>query len=501
MDWARDQLGRLVQASGKGLFSYGLKCPTCAEPVFRRAGSRRRPHFAHYGFGAKPGCELYRPVFVASEPVRHILREHSVARSIESRGGLFVGQRAGGGHQLYLRLPRLESASDVTGQVRIQSALGVRFLAAENLLSKQFVPLPPAVPLVEVSGSDMLTTVAESIRQDAMQFRETGNFFRSTNDGGRLLLVLEPLELGERYCVLSRQALSLPPFGVEVRIAQQSESRGWHFCEIELPRSRLEFADELADRVGRYLGRLVRSAGVRVWPIDPPPHHVEADGTLIFPAGTERITVRRNGHCEVRVFGGGQVEHTARVQWLDDEWGEIDGLGPGDLLISQGDQEQFCLRIEACACFAPVGIQVDTAQGEWAMFDASACDATSAVGAMQIRLVCPSERVALSVDIDPKVWEQSGETLTFVGPEGLGRVDAGGFGALKGQEPSKSLEVPSVLDPKRVWIEGVMTRLGGSTLVNTLPWRNPTDGRGPFRLPASEELSWLGIHIKAASKE
>ena len=133
MDWARDQLGHLIDAAGKGLFSYGLNCPTCAEPVFRRAGSQRRPHFAHYSFGAKPGCELYRPVFATDAPLPHVFRERSVIRFIGSRGGLFLGPRAGGGYLLRLRMPRLESAADVTGQVRIQSALGGKYFAAGNL--------------------------------------------------------------------------------------------------------------------------------------------------------------------------------------------------------------------------------------------------------------------------------------------------------------------------------------------------------------------------------
>lgn len=499
MDWARDQLGHLIDAAGKGLFSYGLNCPTCAEPVFRRAGSQRRAHFAHYSFGAKPGCELYRPVFAADALLPHVSRERSVVRSIGSRGGLFLGPRAGGGYQLRLRMPRLETAADVTGQVRIQSALGGKYFAAGNLLSKQFVSLPPAVPLVEVSGSDMLATVAESIRQDVTQFREAGNFFRSVEDGGRLLAVSEPLELGERYCLLGRQALSIAPLDVDVRITGQSEMRGWHFCEIELPRGRLESARELADAIGRQLGRLVRPAGVRVWPIDPPPHHIEDDGTLVYPTGTQRIAVRRSGDCEVLISGSGQADRMARVYWSGDEWGEIVGVGLGEWSLFQGNQEQFCVRVEACECFAPIGIQVDTAQGGWDFFDARANDAALNAVALKLRLVCPNERVLARVPIDLKVWERSGEILTFIGTEGFGRIDAGGFGVLQGRELPKPLDGPRAVDPKQLWIEGVMARLGDPTMVAMLPWRNAPDGRGPLKLPDLEELSWLGIHVRAAT--
>lgn len=498
MDWARDQLGHLVEASGKGLFSYGLKCPTCAEPVFRRAGDQRRPHFAHYSFGAKPGCELYRPVFVANLHTSHAPGERSVIRSPGFRGGLFLGQRAGGGFQLYLRLPRLESATGVTGEVQIQSALGSRNLTAGNLLSKQFIPLSPAVPLVEVSGSGMLSEVAESARQDVTQFRELGNFFRSVEDGGRLLLLQEPLELGQRYCILGLQALSLLPLDVGVRITDQSEVRGWHFCEIELPGGNSESTRELAAAVGQSLGRLVRPASVRVWPIDPPPHHIEADGTLVYPTDTEKIAVRRSGHCEVQISESGQADHATRVNWLDDAWGEIDTVGVVELSLFSGDQEQFRMRVEECERFAPVGIQMDTTQGAWDLVDVRGNDAVLNGLTINLRLVCPSERVAIRVPVDPKTWERKGKTLTFIGTKGLRRVDAGGFGVLQERESSKPLDGPSIVDSKQVWIEGVMARLGGPTMVNMLPWRNSHHGNDSFQMLTSEEFSWLGTYVKAA---
>ena len=344
----------------------------------------------------------------------------------------------------------------------------------------------------------MLSEVVESIRQDVTQFREAGNFFRSAEDGGRLLLLQEPLELGQRYCVLGHQALSLLPFDVGVRITDQREVRGWHFCEIELPRGYPESARELADAVGRCLGKLVRSASVRVWPIDPPPHHIDADGTLVYPTGAKKIVVRRSGHCEVDISGRGQTDQAARVRWLDEEWGEIDVGGIAELSLFRGDQEQFCAKVEECERFTPLGIQVHIDHGVWNMFDVPADDAELNALSTNLRLVCPSERVAVSVPIDPKAWVRNGETLTFVGSEAFRRIDAGGFGVLQTGKLSKPLEGSSAIDSKQVWIEGVMTRLGGPTMVNMLPWRKPYGGRGPFQLSTSEELSWLGTYIRAA---
>lgn len=494
MDWARDQLGRLVQASDDGFFSYGLRCPTCAEPVFRRAGGQRRPHFAHYGFGAKAGCELYRPVFTANVQQSYVSQE----RSTGFRGGIFLGEKTGGGFQLYLRLPRLESAIEVSGQIQIQTALGVRSLVAENLLAKQLVPLPPAVPLVEVGGWGMLSAVAESIRLDVTQFRDAGNVFRSTEDGGRLLSVEEPLELGQRYCMLGRQALVDPPADIELQITSQIEVRGWHFCEIELPTGRTACSDQLAESIGHFLGRFVRSARVRVWPVEPPPHHIEADGTLIYPIGTEKIRIRRSAPCEAITSDGGKTNQVTRVHWLSDEWGEIDGIGLGQLALFVGDQEQFCVRIEACEPFLPAGIQVDTPQGWFDLFDPRASCAVLAAVTMTCRLVCPNERIAVNIAIDVKAWNRSGETLTFKGTEAFLRVDAGGFGGLQGRERLKSEGEPSRTKPKQIWLEGVIRRLGNQTMADTLPWRTRADARGAFQLLASENPSWLRIYVKAA---
>ncbi|MGH8777456.1 hypothetical protein [Paraburkholderia sp.] len=344
----------------------------------------------------------------------------------------------------------------------------------------------------------MLSAVAESIRLDVTQFRETGNIFRSVEDGGRLLSVEEPLELGRRYCVLGCEALVAPPTDVELQITNQIEVRGWHFCEIELPTGRVGHADQLAESIEHFLGRLVRSARVRVWPVEPPPHHIEADGTLIYPIGTEKIIIRRSAPCQATTSDGVETSQVTRVHWSSDEWGGIDGVGPGPLALFVGDQEQFCVRIEACGPFFPVGIQVDTPQGWFDLFDPRASRAVFAAVTMTCRLVCPCERIAVSIPIDVTAWSRSGETLTFTGTEAFRRVDAGGFGALQGEELLKSVDEPSRTNPKQVWLEGVMRRLGNQTVADKLSWRTRADARGASQLSAFEDPSWLRIYVKAA---
>lgn len=129
MDWARDQLGNLVHASQRGLFSYGLSCPTCGEPVRRRAGPQRRPHFAHYSYSAKPECENYHPSLhtPATSGARHLWPNEQAAPSRPSlQGGLFLECVDRGNYTLYLKLPQISAETATAGAIEIHSGLGTR---------------------------------------------------------------------------------------------------------------------------------------------------------------------------------------------------------------------------------------------------------------------------------------------------------------------------------------------------------------------------------------
>lgn len=498
MDWARDQLGRLVQASGGGLFSYGLKCPTCGEPVFRRLGSQRRPHFAHYGHGAKPGCELYWPSSSATAQSPVVRKEKGGARAVVRRGGVFLSQRGDGGFQLTLRLPRIESAAGVSGEIQIRTGTGVRCILPENLRATQLVPLSPALPLANIVGFEMLEAVAEAIRDDVSQFRETGNFFCWSEDGGRLITRLEPLELGGRYRLLSRRAVSFTHLTFDIREIYRGKMSDWYLWEVELPNGDSRSSNELAESIARQLGRIVRAPTAKIWPIDPPPHHIEVDGTLVFPSGTASLSVRRTECCEAVISTNGGAEGSPRLTWFDENWGEISCIGSGEHSLMRGDQVLWCFRVGPCDLYSPCGIQLDTGQYRWELIDTANVRVALESAVTKLQLVCPSERVAAMVLVDSSLWDRSGAVLTNTGTDGFGRVDAGGFGVLEDKRAPKVAVTQVAVNPKQVWIEGIVASLGGPRLASKLSWRSSFEPHASFEMSTCYRLSWIATHVKAA---
>ena len=209
MDWARDQLGNLVNASQQGLFSYGLSCPTCGEPVRRRAGPERRPHFAHYSYRAKPECESYHPSrsTASTYGTRHVQpNEHAASSGTAFQGGIFLDRTGVGSYSLYLKLPQLPDGVG-TGEIEIRSGLGVKTYTAPQLQRRRLVRVTPQFPLLDVIIRGNMFTVEAAIRNEVKSFRESGNFFRIGEAGNRLLVPDEPLEWGERYWLVTQQAL------------------------------------------------------------------------------------------------------------------------------------------------------------------------------------------------------------------------------------------------------------------------------------------------------
>ena len=200
MDWARDHLGNHVPASRGGMSGFGLVCPCCREPVRRRAGIERRPHFAHYSHRAKPNCENYfppglsagtsdaRPV-TANEPPRF-------ARDSLSCGILLAYEPDHDSLGLWLRVPSMAVAADCA--LEIQSGLGHRVYRGPDLRIPRLVPLVPQVPLAGCVGSGELTALAAHVSSQVAAFDPRLNFFHAEQGGGRFVFPDEPLEWGGR---------------------------------------------------------------------------------------------------------------------------------------------------------------------------------------------------------------------------------------------------------------------------------------------------------------
>lgn len=495
MNWATDQLGRLLQASEGGFLSYGLRCPNCGEPVFRRAGGQRRPHFAHFGFSAKPDCELYYPAVAGGS--RFASSNADAMRSVSRSGGVFLSARTGGAFELLLRLPRLESPAGVSGEIQLQTALGTKVVSAESLVGKQFIRLVPAIPLVDVVGSGALVPLAEAIRLDASQFKEGRNFFRAGQGVGRLLQPQEPLECGLRYYFLGRNPLPPAPYGTGVSMGGTLEVRGWHFCTVDLPASREEEFERLGILVGSWLGRTILPTSLRVWPIDPPPHHIEPDGTLVFADETRRILIRRSSAFgTVALAGEGALDWT-RVAWTSEEWGQLEILSRGEAGLFADGREQFAIRVDSCPRFDPAGIQVETDSERVELFDPLAAAAATRALPGALLLGCPSERVASRLEGATTVWSRHGRKLEFKGTGSQWQLDAGGFGELRAEVESVADPVPAV-DLRNVWLEGVVFRLKSLAPAASPPGSLVGACLRQGLASRTDDIAWLRIYRNAA---
>ncbi len=331
MNWARDQLGKLIHASERGLLSYGFICPTCGEPVRRRSGQERRAHFAHYSYSAKPECEFYHPSFgTGMAGLSQVLDTfQSLPSSPFSQGGLYLERTESTDYSLYLKLPRLSANTGSVGEIEIKSEFGERSYTAAQLERSRYVRVLPRLPLAEVAGSGDLAQLAMIINSVISRFRASNNYFH--DESGGLLAPDEPIEWGERYRLVTQTALGSTPTGSKPEIELSAARSGWYYYEIGVPT-----LDQIRDKsqrdvISRFLERNIIAPRARACFIDPTAHHVEPDGTHVFPETTERMILRRTGNRSTNITISTVNMSAAIVSDIDDEWCEISGLERGIL--------------------------------------------------------------------------------------------------------------------------------------------------------------------------
>lgn len=503
MDWARDQLGALVHAAQRGLFSYGLRCPTCGEPVRRRAGLERRPHFAHYSHSAKPECEYYHPltgavVRVAAQP-RDEQQATSSSRSLQ--GGLFLEERESR-YSLYLKLPRLAAEASGGGELRIWAGLGERTYTAVQLQRTHMMPVIPQLPLVKVSASGVLIRAAEAIKMDVSLFKSTGNYFQLSEVGGRLLAPLEPLEWGERYLLLTQGAYAPAPVDFGMMIESREWTRGWIIHRIQLPTVAKIGDESTRETISRYLGRTIKAPRARVYFVDPPPHHFEPDGTFVFPETTKRIVLRQTEGGRVSIEASEQTLRAVGVRHLEDEWCEVTGIGTGDFTVLLDGREELLGRVEKCDLFRPEGVRVVVGERAWEIFEPDLRDAVQHRSQETVRIECPRIQVAEQLALEKDAWTRVGKTFVLLKPVREAAIDGDNFGALTWLPIDTPAFEPRSIDPqilaRRLWIEGLVARAYCQDMHVRLrdTWSGPNSGN-PSAV-AEGDLAWLQPHIHFA---
>jgi len=479
LDWANDQLGKLVHASGQSLFSYGYTCPTCGERVRRRAGRERRPHFAHYSHSAKPDCENYHPSTNEAFAIATRVWEQTPAtlETLSLHGGVFLERTEGGRFSLFLKLPRLRPDAVASGQVQIQSGLGVRTYTSAQLLRPQFVPVVPRLPLDKEVAVDQLEGAAAAIQEDVSLFRASGNIFRAGNESGRLLAPEEPLEWGESYRLFTQHPLTSAPSELPCALVAQGGSQGWFLYEVDLP---VPTEDNEISRhavVSRFLGRAIRRKSPRVFLVDPPPHHIDPDGTCIYPSFPSCMLLRRNGRCEVSIEGSARTEAT--VVEDKSEWIQVSNLGQGEIAILVDGRVQITARMEECELFRPQGVQVLVGDSYWEIFETDLRNKLTSHPFEALTIQCPSLRIADSIRLRKDQWTQKGIYYDQRAPASRPEIDADNFGTIAWPEaiPTETTQERSIdknVEARRLWLDGMIHRAAGERpslhLTNSILW-------------------------------
>lgn len=502
MEWALDQLGNPVSATEKALFRYGFHCGKCGEPVFKRTGAKRRPHFAHYGYSAKPECEFYHPPSgVVTTSGSGYAREGGQAASSgpSLQGGLFLARKERGNYSLYLKLVQLPAGTDgVIGEVEIRSGLGVRTYMASQLQRPRLVPVIPQLPVAEVIATGDMGLAGAAIKASVDMFRGFGNYFRG-GETGRLLTLEEPLEWGESYRLLTQQALGPVLEFVWLEVVHTEDMRGWYVYEVTLPTLSQMESETGREALSRYLGRTIRAPRARAYFVDPPPHHIEPDGTYVFPQTTGQLVLRRTDRSHISIRGSEQAVALANVGELVGEWVSITGLGIGDFTVLLDGREELLGRFKECGLFQPRGVRVAVGDSAWEIFEPELRKAIRHGSYEDLRVECPSTQVAEYLALAQPVWAREGARFTLCGiPHGL--VDADNFGSLSWPVPEGEGIEPPPIDAqtyaRRVWLEGLVARLDSPDALMCL--RKQWDKASPasYYDSAHRELSCLHPHIQ-----
>lgn len=506
MDWARDQLGQLVHASQTGSLSYYvLSCPLCREPVYRRAGQQRRAHFAHFSNRAKPECENYHPPapYNSAASLPNVDARYSGSQPNVPPAAILLDlndDRVA----IYVRLPAFPGVADSEESIEIRSGLGVRTYSLRSLCRSRIIPVTLRLPLVEVFTSSISGASGDAkavVEAGINAFRKEGNFFRIGESAGRLLAPDEPLEWGDRYNLLTQRRLPSESrvFGVNIEVVY--EKREWLLYEVTLPSLEWAIPNQAKGAIERYLNRRLSPPRQKAYFIDPPPHHIELDGTHVFPDGTQQVVLRTVGVDDIRIQSIGSSErfHIEREQEIcriSIAEGEI-----GDFAIQANGRDLVLGRVEPCPVFSPRGVQVLVDSQPFDIFCGDLPSVVRNRAQQKIEITFPAERVARLFEMTEGVWKTESASLTFSTRSREPSFDAKNFGSLTlpfaelvGTELT---EADDQLTARRIWISGLLTRFaeGGATLyrVQACSAENAT----PLRID-DPETEWLRPYVAVA---
>jgi len=238
----------------------------------------------------------------------------------------------------------------------------------------------------------------------------------------------------------------------------------WHVYELSLPTAFNASRGEVPAQIAELLARKIRSARPRLFIVDPAPHHIDIDGTYVYPVAPTEVLMRRNARKRVEVTGSPEAARCV-VSELSDEWVRLDQvpMGSADCIVSIDGHEQVVLRVEPCGLFRPRGVVAHCGEHSWDLTLEAPVDGVE-LRRQDVSVECHSERVAAHIARLNPYWSHDRLTLSL--PADAEKVlRAGSFGQLRAADdpaPSVDKEPTGVNvgdirnSATKIWIEGLV---------------------------------------------
>jgi len=323
---------------------------------------------------------------------------------------------------LRLRLPKFPD--QYASKLTITSSSGRRTLVGEELTRTVLVSIPLREPPAMVKTDPPDLAMEMRLEEVISQFKLSGNYFRTTMNGGVLESPDTALELGEEYFYVSQRHLP-EPTPTALKIEERKEHRGWWVYRVLLQDRQDTRNDDIADLTS-YLGRSIVAPKPRVEIIWPPASRFDTDGTAVFADTVKQLIARSDGGPPNVETGSG-----AKVA--------IDDLGEGCYQITLNTSREEVavwmsrggsrrLRFVEPSQSAPRGVTLTVSSDSADLVSTLAAEIARQCGAMEI--LVPSERLWRSARLNGNRLSPlpDGKRLTLEGP--LQDLRFGAFGAV-----------------------------------------------------------------------
>ena len=331
--------------------------------------------------------------------------------------------------------------------------------------------MAPQFPLASSTGFGQLLPLAAHVSGHVSAFAADRNLFYAEERGGRFVFSDEPLEWGAHYRLLATAVIAPPSeLGTALDWKPGQKFGEWNSYELDLPLSFAASKPQLPAQISAFLGRSIRKSRPRLFVVQPSPHHIDVDGTYVYPEPPTSILLRRSASGKVTV-GTSFESSSVVVSELTDEWVQLEGLPAGghDCAVSIDGNEQAVFRVEACELFRPSGVVASVDDVQWDLC-ADAPVAPADLLHSEVRVDCGNDRIAAHISRLNDGWVVDGAILSA--PVGSTKtLSAGSFGELR-SVPAVQPEMEeravhgTIVEPSppratRRWVEGlVITNFG-----------------------------------------